>query len=104
MEMDYSKIENRIIDIVNSILIKNKEKIKKLGLTYSKPKLKQWWNELNKYESEYELYIWKTEDLYEVFEFRIFQNGRPVASINEFEKWIIDNLNELFDTRENDLR
>ncbi|MCA9458266.1 MAG: hypothetical protein KC587_16490 [Nitrospira sp.] len=71
------------------------------GISWSTPTLEVLDQNPKTYTSELRIYFYKDKDLFDAFEFFIYQNGALVVSKNEVRQWIQENAEDLLAQQEN---
>ncbi len=72
-----------------------KERFEDFNITWESPRLEIWDSNPRTFKSEIQIYLLKNGDIFDVFEFFVFENGSFVASNEEIRLWIREEAEKL---------
>lgn len=94
LNKNISIFENKVLKLSENILNQFVPLLNEVGLTYRIGKLRISGRTMT-YKSEININFYDETGIADVIEFFIFYDGKPQASIDEIEKWLREDVNDV---------
>ena len=97
---DIQIFENNILRIIQKLSIEYSALFEKVGLTFKVNNVRILKIQEVIYESEISIDFYDQYGICDVVEFHIYDNGNPVAPLNEIESWLRESYNGVLQKKE----
>ena len=88
------KLEADIVQGAREMLQSHAARLKGCGISWQEPEIEVWRYESELYASEIRITLRKRGQIYDVLEFHIYRDGKPLVSKQEALSWINQQLTQ----------
>ena len=99
MTEEVSQFEIKIISLAKRTLVRAEQSLQEASLSPQIDEPKRENIGKQDYYSEIAIYFYDGNSFVDVIEFFIYRNGKPVASLSEFEEWLQKTLDDVISRR-----